>query len=227
MIIHGDCLDAMPTIASNSVDAIVTDPPYGIDYQSEWKRDVNGRRNNEKLFTPKIANDKNVFTEWLPEAFRITKDGGSILCFCRWDVQEIFRLAIESSGFKIKSQVIWDKVSHGMGDLVSSFGPQHEVIWFAIKGKFKFPGGRPKSIIRCPRVPPLALMHPNQKPLFLMKSLCKAVCPDDGTILDPFCGSGTTGIAAKSLGLKFIGIEINEGYCDIAEKGIHCEISYV
>ncbi len=82
-LIHGDCLEVLPTLAAGSVDAIVTDPPYGIDYQS-------ARRTDRSAWLPKIANDKEPFTAWLPEAFRVTKEGSALACFCAWQTQEAF-----------------------------------------------------------------------------------------------------------------------------------------
>lgn len=214
MILQGDCLEKLKTLEPNSVDALVTDPPYGIDYQSAWRTDKNKR-------LKKISNDKQPFIWWLHDAFKVVKDGGALVCFCRWDVQEAFRLAIEWAGFDVKSQVIWDREHHGMGDLASAFGPQHDVIWFATKGKFKFPSKRPKSIVRSQRISGDKLVHPNEKPVDLMAQLIRAVTPPGGTVLDPFAGSGATGVAAVSEGFKFIGIEQNPEYTQIAEKRIY------
>lgn len=213
MIIHGDCLEVLKTLDAESVDALVTDPPYGIDYQSSRRIDKTKRK-------PKILNDQRPFIWWLYDAYRIVKQGGALLCFCRWDTQEAFKMAIEVAGFTIKSQVIWDRGVHGMGDLSSSFAPQHDVIWFATKGKFVFPDRRPKSVIRSQRISGNDLVHPNEKPLDLMIQLVKAVTPPAGVILDPFLGSGSTGLAAKSEGFQFIGIEKEAEYVKIAEARI-------
>lgn len=84
-----------------SVNAIITDPPYGINYVSQT-----GAR---------IKNDKAPFIWFLYDAFRVLKSGGTLLCFTRWDVEQTFIDAIELAGFRVKSEVIWDKVYHGMG----------------------------------------------------------------------------------------------------------------
>lgn len=201
-IIEGDCLEALRTIETGSVDAVVTDPPYGIDYQS-------ARRIDKATRLEKIANDKLPFIWFLHDAFRVLKDGGGLVCFCRWDVQEAFRLAIEWAGFEVKSQAIWDRGNHGMGDLKASFAPQHDVIWFATKGKFQFPGKRPSTIIPSMRLGGEELLHPNQKPLELMGYLVRAVTPPGGLVLDPFAGSGSTVVAAVRDGFKAIGIEMD------------------
>lgn len=108
-----------------------------------------------------------------------------------------------------------------MGDLKASFAPQHDIIWFAVKGdSFSFPSGRPKSVLRFTRVSAEALVHPNEKPDALMRHLVKVVTPPGGTVLDPFCGSGSTGKAAKLEGFNFIGTEREAEYADIARARI-------
>jgi site-specific DNA-methyltransferase (adenine-specific) len=212
-LILGDCLEVMKTLPDKSVDAVITDPPYGIAFQSAWRIDKNEWR-------PKIANDTKPFTGWLRDAFRITAEAGCLICFCRWDVQEDFRKAIVLSGWSVKSQIVWDRMCHGMGDLSSAFAPQHDVMWFGIKGEFAFPGARPVSVFRDMRVAPDKLVHPNEKPVSLMRALSSSVARRGGVVFDPFMGSGTTGVACVQAGRDFIGIEIDQGYFSIAERRI-------
>lgn len=208
----GDCLDVLRSIETGSAAAFITDPPYGIDYQS-------ARRTDKSAWKDKIANDGKPFIWWLHDAGRIVRDGGSLTCFCRWDVQETFRVAIDAAGFDVRSQVIWDRLSHGMGDLNASFAPQHDVIWFATKGRgFAFTGKRPKSVIQSMRLSGDALSHPNEKPVDLMAQLISAVCQPGDLVIDCFIGSGTTIVAAKQLGCRAIGIEVNEAYLAIAAQ---------
>ena len=212
-LIHGDCLDIMLQIPDGSVDLVLADPPYGIDYQS-------ARRIDKAQWKPKIANDAKPFVSWLQDCRRIVAQNGALLCFCRWDVQEAFKTSIEAAGFTIKSQVIWDKVVHGMGDLDGAFAPQHEIIWFATKSGFKFPGKRPRSVITVKRVAAEKLLHPNEKPIELMVHLIRATTQAGDMVGDWFLGCGTTGVACVKTGRNFIGIEIDKGYYDIAEKRI-------
>lgn len=212
-IVHtGDCLDELRSIERESIDAVITDPPYGIDFQSAW------RTESDRM--PKIANDKTPFIWWLHDAYRVTKPGGALLCFCRWDVAETFRVAIEAAGWEIKSQVIWDRVGHGTGDLKAAFGPRHDVIWFAVKGKFAFPWKRPSSVVVFERIAGEQLVHPNQKPAALMEYLCRVVTPAGGVVLDPFTGSGATGEGAVMAGMSFVGIELSPEYAETARKRI-------
>ena len=105
-ILHGDCLDVMRDLPAGSVDAVITDPPYGIDYQSAWRTD-------KADWLDKISNDEKPFIWWVYDAARILKVGGAMLVFCRWDVQEPFRMAMELAGLDIRSQVIWDRQVDG------------------------------------------------------------------------------------------------------------------
>jgi len=209
---HGDCLEVMRSIPEKSIDAVITDPPYGIDYQSVWR--IGSERK------PKIENDKRPFIWWLNEAFRVTNDKGVLLTFCDWRYQDLWKSVIEVAGYSIKSHVIWDRDWHGLGDLNGQFAPQHDIIWFATKGDFSFQNGRPKDVIRSRRLPAEDLVHPNEKPSSLMQILANSVTGAFSTILDPFMGSGTTGVACVQTGRNFIGIEIDEGYFKIAEKRI-------
>lgn len=211
-LLSGDCLEILKTLEDNSIDSVVTDPPYGMDYQSAW------RSESERF--KKIPNDKKPFVWFLFDAFRVLKDGGALVCFSDWKNQEAWRQAIEWAGFSIKSQVIWNREVHGMGDLKGAFAPQHDVVWFATKGKFEFPGKRPKSVISSQRVNAGKLVHPNEKPVSLMEELISAVTSPSGVVLDPFMGSGATGKAAKNLGFKFVGIEREKEYFEIAQKRI-------
>lgn len=211
---NGDCLELMGLIPDGSMDAIITDPPYGIDYQSSWRTDKNTRQ-------PKILNDKHPFIWFLHTSAKKLKQGGVMVCFCRWDVQEAFKQAMGWAGLHVKSQVIWNREVHGMGDLKASFAPQHDVIWFAVKGtSFSFPGKRPKSVLTSQRLSGAELTHPNEKPIDLMLQLVEATTYPGATVLDPFLGSGTTGVACINIGRNFIGIEKAPCYFEIAQKRI-------
>lgn len=201
-VAHGDCLDVLRDIPAETVDSIITDPPYGIDYRSRTHKP--------------IANDKSPFVWWLHDAYRVLRDGSGLLCFCRWDVQEDFRRAVEWAGFRVRSQVVWDRVSHGMGDTRAMFSPRHDVLWFATKGRFAFPGKRPASIIAASRSN--RPIHPTEKPVDLMRQLVRAITPDDGLVLDPCAGSGATGVGAIAEGRRFVGVELDEGYVALARK---------
>lgn len=205
-LLHGDCMEAVRPIESGSVKLVLTDPPYGIGYTS-----TKGQ---------KIANDERPFIWWLHDAYRVTQDRGALLCFTRWDVQEVFKVAIEAAGWRVRSQVIWDRTIHGMGDAKAQFAPQHEVVWFATKGAFQFAAGRPKSVMRVRYVLPALRTHPTEKPVELLEQMILCATEKGETVLDPFMGTGATGVACARLKRKFIGIEMEEKYVRIARKRI-------
>jgi len=212
-LMQGDCLERMKEIKDGSVDMILTDPPYGIDFQSHRKKD-------KSSWMPKIANDKKPFIWWIYEAAKKLKEGGALICFCRFDSWVDFSVACENAGLKVKSQIVWDKMNHGTGDLKGAPGLRHEIAVFATKGRFTFHSKRPQSLASFKRVAPAKLAHPNEKPVDLMLWLIAHYCEDEGTVLDPFTGVSPVGVAAKSLNRSFIGIELDETYFNIAKERI-------
>ena len=144
----------------------------------------------------------------------------TLVCFTRWDVQQVFIDAIRLAGFVVKSEVIWDKVEHGMGDCKAQFAPTHENIIFAVKGKFSFPGHRPNDLITHRKLHANQMVHPTEKPVPLLADLITAVTKPGDLILDPFAGSGSTLVAAKKTGRRFIGIELDDDYYQTAQRRI-------
>ena len=206
-LIRGDCLSVLRAMPSGETDAIITDPPYGIDFQSGWCKARKG----------KILNDRLPFIWWLWDAARVLKDGGLLLCFCHWQAAEVFRLAIELAGLKIRGQLVWDRVGHGAGDTATCPAPRHELIWYATKGRRVFPNGyRPSSVIRITHVDRNAISHPSEKPIELLQALIEDYTSPEEVILDPFAGSGTTGVAAASKRRNSISIELDSKYAEVA-----------
>lgn len=203
----------LPKLPDESVDLILCDPPYGINFQSSW------RPNTKRL--RKIANDKAPFIWWIPEARRVLKPTGCLITFFRWDVQEPFLMALEIGGLPANGVCIWDKEVHGMGDLKRQFAPRHELFAFSPAQQFTFAGKRPASVIHIPRVSNDKLFHPNQKPVELFEELIRTTTKPGATILDPFMGSGSAGVAASRVGERhFIGIEMDQKYFELAKAYI-------
>ena len=213
LLMKGDCLERMKEIESGSVDMILTDPPYGIDFQSQWKKDKSG-------WMPKIKNDKKPFIEFIPESSRCLSEVGCMIIFCRFDSWQTFADECIKNGLKVKSQIVWDKVVHGMGDLRGATALQHELALFITKGKFKFPNKRQKSIVRHKRVNPSDLAHPNEKPVSLMEDLISGYTSEGDMVLDCFTGVSPVGVACKNLNRNFIGIELDDKYFEIAKDRI-------
>ena len=197
-LILGDCLEVMPTL--EPVDAVVTDPPYGIDYTSGHATDalwVGGRS---------IMADKTTAAR----DAALSLHSGPALVFGTWRAER-------PRG--TRAVLVWDKGGAlGMGALDIPWKPDHEEVYVIGKG---FIGSRDSgSVLRCPPVQSMAKngrVHPTEKPVRL---LCDLVRKVPGTVLDPFMGSGTTGVACVNLGRKFIGIELEPKYFDIACRRI-------
>lgn len=191
----GDCAEILPTIGK--VDAVITDPPYGMDYQSNYRKEK-----HKKIANDRSADIANFALEWAFE-----NCNHSVYAFGRWDNLYDYP--------KPKSLITWVKNNWSMGDLLHEHARQTEVCFFyAMEGHY-FPKQRPTDVIEFARTN--NEYHPTEKPVGLMARFVEFT---GGTILDPFMGSGTTGVAAVQMGRKFIGIEREPSYFDIACKRI-------
>ncbi len=277
-ILNGDCLEVMRSMPDNSVDACITDPPYGMGME-EWDHSVPTK-------------------EIWKEALRILKPGGYCLSFCSPQLYHRMACAVEDAGFKVKDQIMWmvttkmpkknhlkqahepivvaqkpfkgtikanfEKWGTGVLDVQNTRVPWegkpptgwvkdgHKRRKFGKKGKTtgtqaEFgkvdanPDGRyPSNIIGevlpehqkyfyAPRVTRKERGeyndHPTPKPISLMSYLIRVYSPEGSKIIDPFCGSGSTGIAALAEGREFIGIDLSEHYCEISERRIKEHLS--
>ena len=208
---QGDCLEVMGGIKDKSVDLIVTDPPYLMDYQSN-------RRKKEDRFD-KIKNDKGnymLIQDYLEECHRIMKDNTAIYCFCSWHNIDFFKNEFEKH-FKLKNILVWNKNNHGTGDLKGSYAPKHEFILFGHKGRTLLREKRIADVIDCPKISSNKLTHPTEKPQDLLEIFIKQSSDVGSIIFDGFMGTGSCGIAAKKLSRNFIGIELDEKYFNVAK----------
>lgn len=193
----GDCLEVLPKI--KKVDAVVTDPPYGIALNSSWR----GKHGDCKI----IADESTAARE-------------AALCSILFKRALIFGSPKIPKPKMVKQTIIWEKGGHcGMGNLKIPWKPNFEEIYVLGGG---FSGKRTSGVIHiisdgeCNGAV-RERHHPTEKPVSLMVELIKKT---PGVIADPFMGSGTTGVACVSLGRSFIGVEIEEKYFDIACKRI-------
>lgn len=208
-----DCLVGINDLPDNSLDLIVTDPPYGIDYKSARKKDKTKRLGG-------IINDKTPFLAFIKPALAKLKPSGAMFIFTRWDVQQAFIDEVVSNGGRVKSVLIWDKGVHSMGDLKASYGSKYESILFIPGQDFSFPGKRPQDIIAVSKVPPAKLVHPNEKPVALIEKLINDASEPGSVICDPFMGSGTTAVACIKTGRHYIGFELDEKHYNTAQQRI-------
>lgn len=206
-IINADVNEFIAKIPDNSVDLVITDPPYGVGISS-W--------------------DDKVPLEWCEEIPRILKENGSLLVFCgkqnRFEVEKSLR----ESGLHFWQELIW---IYGNGGITrkSSYNGHHEPILWFVKNptnfKFNINGklwidtwtvidrARPQKNFKIDKK-----VHPTQKAFEVVKRLIEYHSDPNDLILDPFMGSGTTALACIKLGRKFIGCDIEPKYVKIAEE---------
>lgn len=210
-IINGDCLEEMKKIPDGSVDMILTDPPYGMD--------LTPQRKSGKFKGVKIKNDDNLdwCDDFFAECFRVTPKDSSSIIFCNHHCVSEFILSARKAGFEIKNLVIWDKCHFGMG---GNWRPVHELILICTKGRFVTKSKNLKTILKFKKIHHSKAVHPTEKPIEMLEHLIYEPDYNPSTILDPFMGSGTTGVACKNLNRNFIGIELDEGYFNIAKERI-------
>lgn len=276
---NGDCLEVMKDIPDNSIDIVITDIPYGIDF-SEW--DVLHNNTNSALGGASEHQVKNTSfkrrgkpingwskadkqipyeyqewcNKWSEELFRITKEASPILIFSSRRFQHRVCNALEDNGFMIRDILIWQKDKcnakaqrinnvlnkRGIYDSqydnyrVGNLAPYYEPIIFAMKpyrntltdriledkigGLYCKDDKIPSNILYCPTNKKNEY-HETQKPVKLIEDLINIFSIDkEHTILDFTMGSGTTGVACMNTGRRFIGIELDKDYFDIAKNRI-------
>jgi site-specific DNA-methyltransferase (adenine-specific) len=197
---HGDCLTEHREWLD--ADVLVSDVPYGIDYRSNQRRESLARS---------IAGDKDT--------------AGRDAVLADWGV----RPALIFGTWRIprpeatRQLLVWDtKGALGMGAMDLPWKPAHQEVYVLGKG---FTGRRTSDVLTFAPVQSLGYNgreHPHQKPVELMQALI-AKCPT-GTVADPFAGSGSTLVAAKALGRRAIGVELDERYCEVAARRLSQEV---
>ena len=214
-LMHGDCLELMRIIPSGSVDMILTDPPYcsGGNLEAQKNTKAQGLR-----AATVAADDFHWFASdnmgsaglvWLLrsmmiEAARILRPNRSAFIFTDWRMVPHLGPGLESSGLRWRNQIIWDKGNAGLG---LGFKPAYEVILEFCNGTPEYQVKDGQNVIRAKRLNGMQKVHNAQKPVNLLREIIRVSAPRGGVILDPFMGSGSTGVAAAEGGYGFIGIE--------------------
>ena len=211
-IYNEDCLEGMKRIPDKSVDLIITDPPYLMDYQS-------GRRKNK---FDKIIGDKDshqLISDCVDEYYRVLKDDSAIYMFCSWHHVDFFKKEFEKY-FNLKNILVWNKNNHGSGDLKGSYAPKYEFVLFGHRGRALHKTKRVPDVLNYSKVSGSVSLHPTQKPIDLLEHFILNNSEENGIILDTFMGSGTTAIACINTNRNFIGFEMDKKYYDIANNRI-------
>lgn len=147
-----------------------------------------------------------------------------LLVFCHWESWPDFYDALAHIG-SVRNALIWSKGGGGMGDLRHEYAKDYEVVLFAALGRGReLAGQRTGAVLKHKRVPSSERHFPFEKPVGLLRELVERHAPPSGLVLDPFLGSGSTLVAAKAAGRAAIGVELDEGRCEIAAKRLSQEV---
>ena len=208
-LLNGDCFELLKDIPDGSVDMILTDPPYGMNFQSSHR----------KTKYEKIKGDSNLdwLDDFVDEIYRVSKPNTAHYVFCSFHHIDKFKQAIEKK-FKVKNILTWVKNNTSMGDLKGDFAPKTEFIIFFHKGRKLINGKRDPNVLEFKKT--RNELHPTQKPVDMTEYLIGKFSDEGDVILDPFMGSGTTGVACKNLKRNFIGMELDDDYFNIAKERI-------
>ncbi len=229
---NSDCLTAMKNLSSNTINLILTDPPYNLGLFMK-KRDTNLQKMRKNFFGSaewdnlEFSDWINSMNEFFKEASRIIQKGGSLIVFMSIiKVESIIKIA-EQYGFYYKTTGIWHKTNPMPRNMNLHFVNSTEAwIYFTYKtktGTFNNNGVLYHDFIETSVAPSSERIfgkHPTQKPEKLMSYFINLLSNEGDFILDPFMGAGTTGVVAKKQNRNFIGIELNTEYFNIAKNRI-------
>lgn len=200
-ILYGDCIDVMRRMPSASVDLIVTDPPYLVNYHSRDGRTV--------------CND--TYAGWLKPAFaetyRLLKPNRFMVCFYGWNKVEKFMHAWKDAGFTPVGHFVFVKDYPSKKGFTGAY---HESAYLLAKGNPTPPRTAIPDVLEWRYTG--NILHPTQKPVMAIVPLITAFSQFGDVVLDPFCGSGTTAVAAVQCERNYIGIEKVWRYCAIARN---------
>ena len=226
---QGDCLDFLKTLDENSVDLIFADPPYNLSGDS-FLTVKNGKPVKlDKGDWDKVDNIHEFNQKWIKECVRVLSPTGTIWISGTLHNHPSVGMALKELGLWIINDVIWFKPNATPLLSRNRFAPSIELIWLASKSKKyyfdyegakKMNGGKQMRNLWTITAKRHITSHPTEKPLELLERIILLGSKKGDLVLDPFLGSGTTGVVAKRLGRKFIGIELDKKYFEIARKRI-------
>ena len=232
---HGEAFATLRELPTRSVDALITDPPYSsggafrgdraADPLTKYRGNIDGQIVRHLDSFAGDTRDQRAWMAWVGawgyEAFRAMAPSRPALMFCDWRQVGAAIDASQVAGFVYRGLLTWDKTAGAGGRPMRGRFRQHsEFIVWGSSGPMDDPSSEfPGSIITVVSEPHNTREHPTQKPVGLLAELMRVVPADsDRPVLDPFAGSGSTLVAAKQLGRRAIGVELDERYCEIAAR---------
>jgi site-specific DNA-methyltransferase (adenine-specific) len=240
-LLQGDCLETLERLEPESVDLVFADPPYflsngGTTCKSGRRAAVDKGKWDRSLG---IEENHTFNRAWLSACRRVLKPNGTIWVSGTSHVIYSVGFAMQQLGFKLLNEIVWEKPNPPPNLSCRYFTHSTEtVLWaardrkskhhFAYQDMRRENGGKQmKSVWRMTapgKTEKVQGKHPTQKPLALLDRIVAASCPPDGLILDPFNGSGTTGVAAIRAGHRYVGIELDPQYVELTKKRLIQEV---
>lgn len=226
---RGDCLDVMRSLPDGSVDAVVTDPPYSSGGMVRGDRMQSTRDKYQNTDTKCVLpvftgdnRDQRSFLAWCSMWLSLAKDksnAGAVVCmFTDWRQLPSMTDAIQCGGWVWRNIATWWKP--GIRMQRGRFSSSAEYVVYGTNGPHDGDGEKSQqNVTRCPSLPTADRDHQSEKPVEVVE-WCLGVTRPSATVLDPFMGSGTTGVACVRTGRRFIGIEIDPGYFETAKRRI-------
>ena len=221
-LLNDDCLTILKDISTNSIDLVITDPPYKLNKTtgSMTSSSKSDRWQGNLRAGDKTANITNViqFSEWLPEIYRILKENSH--CYIWVNDKNLVDLCNEAEkvGFRLHNILVWKKNNCTPNRW---YMKNCEFIIFLHKGKsFPIKNLGDAQLFECDNINGKDKLHPTQKPITYLERLILNSSNELDTVLDPFMGSGSTGVACINTNRKFVGIELDNTYYEIAKNRI-------
>lgn len=202
---HGDCMEILPTLGL--VDAVITDPPYGINTKSDGDGKLNPWAD--------LCNSAYWYTAWIAECHRRLQPHGCLWTCLNWRSLVTFKKAALDARWAIESLMVWDKCWIGPGGS-RGLRPSYELVALMARERFSIDDRGLPDVQRFKWSSLKPNGHPAEKPIDLMRFLVTNSTKEGAVVLDPFLGSGTTGVAALETGRQFIGIEHDPAWFDAA-----------
>jgi len=228
-LLKGDALELLKTIDSKSVDLIFADPPYNLSGENYLTCKSGKMAVCNKGSWDQIQNIHKFNRQWVEECIRILRDNGTIWISGTLHNHPSIGVILKELNLWIINDIIWFKPNAPPLIQKNRFVPSTELIWVASKSKKyyfnyeiakKLSNGKQMRNLWELKAERHKTSHPTEKPEKLLERIILIGSKEECTILDPFMGSGTTGVVAKRLNRNFTGMEIDDTYFEVAEKRI-------
>jgi site-specific DNA-methyltransferase (adenine-specific) len=200
-VVHGDCIEVMRTMPAASVDFILTDPPYIARYKSRTDQTIRND-DNAKWLEPSFA-----------EMHRLLKNDACAISFYGWPKVDLFFAAWKRAGFRVGGHIIFRKRYASKSAFLQY---RHEAAFLLLKGNPALPASPLPDVLDWTYSG--NKFHPTQKSIEILKPLIEAFSRPGDLVLDAFAGSGSTCVAARRTGRRYVGIELDRDHCHTASE---------